>query len=250
MDAPQGKHDCHLDGQQNHSVQKKNIVMPRADPAVIASLRARIWALERSAAAATDMVAVAPAIDAALPWGGLPLGCLHDVIAGDESATGFLAVLLGRLTARGPVLWCVRRDARQALYPPGVSGFGLAADHIIVVRGAAPRDLLWAAEEGLRCRKLTAVVLEGVEADLTAGRRLQLAAESGGITGFTLMPDRARPSGAATSRWRIRSAASAPTPWQGIGAPRWHVALERCRNGGAGAWLVEWREDERRLVVL
>lgn len=224
--------------------------MPRADPAVIASLRARIWALERSTTAATDIVAVAPVIDAALPWGGLPLGCLHDVIAGDESSTGFLAVLLGRMAVRGPVLWCVRRDTRQMLYPPGVSGFGLAAEQIIMVRGGALRDLLWAAEEGLRCRKLTAVVLDGVEADLTAGRRLQLAAESGGGVGFTLMPERAHPSGAATSRWRIRSAASAPTPWHGIGAPRWQVTLERCRNGGGGAWLVEWREDEGRLVVL
>jgi protein ImuA len=128
--------------------------------------------------------------------------------------------------------------------------FGLAADRLIVVHGAAPRDLLWAAEEGLRCRKVGAVVLEGVEADLTAGRRLQLAAESGGTIGFTLMAERVRPSGAASSRWRIRSAASAPTPWHGIGAPRWQVTLERCRSGTAANWLVEWREDEDRLAVL
>lgn len=224
--------------------------MSRADPAVIASLRARIWALERSAAAAAETVPVAPEIDAVLPWHGLPLACLHEVVAADGAATGFLAALLGRLAAHGPVLWCLRRDARQMLYPPGFAGFGLGDDRLIVVRGHAPRDLLWAAEEGLRCRKLAAVVVEGGEPDLTAGRRLQLAAEAGGVAGFTLLGERARPSGAATTRWRVRSVASAPTPWQGIGAPRWHITLERCRGAAGGAWLVEWREAERRLVMV
>lgn len=221
--------------------------MPRADPAVIASLRAHIWALERSTTAAAT-VAVAPEIDAALPWNGLPLACLHDVVAADAAATGFLAVLLGRLA--GPVLWCLRRDTRQALYPPGFAPFGLSSERLIVVRAAAPRDLLWAAEEGLRCRKLAAVVIEGAEPDLTAGRRLQLAAEAGGVAGFTLLDERARPCGAATTRWRVRSAPSAATPWHGIGAPRWHLALERCRGAAGGSWLVEWQEQQRRLAVV
>lgn len=220
--------------------------MPRADPAVIASLRARIWALERSAAAAKT-VAVAPEIDAALPWGGLPLACLHDIIASDGAATGFLAVLLGRLD--GPVLWCLRRDLRQALYPPGFAPFGLTTDRLIVAQAATARDLLWAAEEGLRCRKLAAVVIEGAAPDLTAGRRLQLAAESGGVAGFCLLDERARPCGAATSRWRITCAPSLATPWHGIGAPRWHLSLERCRGAAGGGWLVEWQAEQRRLAV-
>ncbi len=220
--------------------------MPRTDAAAtIESLRARIWALERRAPAAAETLALAPEIDAALPWGGLPLACLHEIVAADQAAaTGFVAVVLGRLSARGPVLWCLPRGAAQDLYPPGLTSFGLAAERLIVVRGRDRTELLWAMEEGLRCPRLGGVVAEIPELDLTAQRRLQLAAEAGGTTGFALQPPTARPAGAATTRWRVAAAVSAATAWGGIGAPRWRLALERCRGGAPRDWLVEWRAGE------
>jgi protein ImuA len=94
---------------------------------------------------------------------------------------------------------------------------------------------------------VAAVVGEVEAADLTAGRRLQLACEKRSATGFLILR---RPYGgqarreatgsAAATRWRIASAPSEPPAGEfGLGAPRFRVELERCRGGRTGAWLLE-----------
>ncbi|MBF0372754.1 MAG: hypothetical protein HQL39_04970, partial [Alphaproteobacteria bacterium] len=84
--------------------------MPRPDRAVIDSLRARIAAMEHAAPGVSATIPLMPEIDAVLPWGGLPLGCLHEVAGEDGAAAGFCAVLLARLARRGPVVWCSARE--------------------------------------------------------------------------------------------------------------------------------------------
>src|SRR5271168_2032879 len=145
------------------------------------------WA-KRPDVSGTDAPPMAPlavdALDRALPWGGLPTGCLHEVAAGaaaDGAAAGFAATLLGRLTqAEGararPLLWCT---AGNGFYGPGLAGYGLDTSRLILVRGRAQADLLWAMEEGLRSGAVAAVLGELQEAELTVTRRLQLAAEAG-----------------------------------------------------------------------
>jgi protein ImuA len=107
-------------------------------------------------------------------------------------------------------------------------------------------------EDALATVGVCAVLGEVEAIDLTAGRRLQLACEKRGATGFVL---RRRPYGgnarreaggsAAATRWRIASAPSEPAADElglgefGLGAPRWRVELERCRGGRTGAWLFE-----------
>ena len=224
--------------------------MARPDAALIESLRARIWALERPVAGGAEPpLGLAPALDAALPWGGLPLACLHQVVADDKAAaTGWCAVVMGRLAARGPVLWI---PAEGDLYLPGLAAFGLAPGRVVVVRAAGPVEALWAMEEGLRCPALGGVVGEVAGLDLTAGRRLQLAAEAGGVTGLILGPPDGRPpTGTATTRWRVAAAPSPAPPWQGLGPPRWRVTLERCRQGRPRSFTVEWRDETRTLAVV
>lgn len=128
--------------------------------------------------------------------GGLQRGCLHE-FAG-EGAEAFAAILSGRL--KGPVLWCADMLDASALYPPGLAAFGLDHRRLILVRCRKPREILAAMEDGLRCRALAAVIGEvssGV--DLTASRRLQLAAENSGVTGFLLK-----------SAWRDKVSKSPP----------------------------------------
>ena len=99
--------------------------------ALIGGLRARIGTLERAghdrvAGSATLPLGVA-ALDRALPGGGLVLGRLHEVAgpdAGSAAAMGFCAVLLARLSARGPVLWVARRPD---IHAPGLAAFAPAA---------------------------------------------------------------------------------------------------------------------------
>ena len=218
---------------------------PAGKAAVLAELRARVHRLEGGGGSDGRVLALgAAALDGHLPGGGLALGCLHEiagVAAGDDgAAVGFAAALLGRLAAgRGRVLWLSRR---RDLYPPGLAGLGLTPEPLIVVAARRDRDVLWAMEEALACRRLAAVLGEVDEMDLVASRRLQLAAESLGVTGLLLRPPAPRPSAsAAVTRWRLAAAASA-TAAPGLGPPRWRADLARCRGGRPGRWLLEWRD--------
>ena len=197
----------------------------------------------------------AAAIDAALPWGGLPSG-LHEIAgaSGDAAAAGFAAVLLaGR---PGPVLWCrTRRAAVEdgGAYGMGLAAFGLASERLILVEADKPAELFWAMEEGLRAGRGASVVGEGAMPDLTASRRLQLAAEANEGMALLLPPvsvaARAPPI-AAVTRWLATSAPSVPEA-EGPGFPRWRLALRRCRGGGRPQeWMVEWNDAALSLSLV
>ncbi len=210
--------------------------------ALLAGLRARIRGLEGLGGEGARVLPFGlPDLDSAFPAGGLPLGCLHEV-AGEEpgAGTAFAAHLLARLASESaPAVWIVRgRD----LHAAGLAAYGLTPDRLIAVRAARDADALWAMEEALRCKRLSAVLGEVAGLDLTASRRLQLAAESSGVTGV-LLQNAARRSAAsaAVTRWRIAPAPSQPEE-PGVGDPRWRAELERCRGGRPGAWLLEWRD--------
>ena len=214
----------------------------RPKPLEIEALRAY---LSRSAPVATGLPCPLglPALDAAL-GGGLPTGCLQEVI-GDTgaAAVGFCTFLLGRLAslegASRSVLWGWIGEGD--LYPPGLATFGLDPVQTILLAAPGPADLLWAMEEGLRCPALAGVVMEVDRLDLVASRRLQLAAASGGVTGFLLARGRRTPAAvsAAALRWRI----------QGLPGERWRVLLERRRGGRPGAWILEREDETDRLFV-
>ncbi len=207
----------------------------------------------------------APEVDGALPWGGLPRARAHEIVAagpddgagrgvGDAggaataAAEGFCAALLARLVVgRGPALWCL---ARAGLHGPGLGAFGLDPDRLIVARARRPADVLWAMEEGLRSGRLGAVLGEVRALDLTAGRRLQLAAGAGGAACLVLRPPEAEGApGAAITRWRVAAAPGAPGLPELVGAPRWRVELVRCRGGTPRRWLLEWNDETGCLSV-
>jgi protein ImuA len=195
-----------------------------------------------------------PALDRHLPWGGLPRAALHEV-AGEgadreqgAAAAGFAALWLGRLQAAGPVLWIVRAVSREAvdLHAHGLAQQSLDPQRLILVAARRDDEALWAMEEGLKARSLGAVLGEIEKLDLTASRRLQLAAEASGVTAFVLRRwrlteraarDAAQPI-AAVTRWRV---ASLPVE-NGI---CWQVALTRCRGGKPGSWILEKRMGEK-----
>src|SRR5471032_29702 len=211
----------------------------RTKPLELGELRAF---LNRSAPAATGLPCPLdlPVLDAAL-GGGLPTGCLQEVSGGGGAAAGgFCAFLLGRLmTAGRSVLWGWIGEGD--LYPPGLAAYGLDPARVILVSAAGPADLLWAMEEGLRSPALAGVVMEVDRLDLVASRRLQLAAASGGVTGFLLARGRRAPAAvsAAALRWRI----------DGLPGERWRVLLERRRGGKPGGCILEKDDETDRLFV-
>ncbi|MDA0653511.1 MAG: hypothetical protein O3C49_09585 [Proteobacteria bacterium] len=215
-------------------------------------------------------------VDSHLPAGGLARGALHELVADSHhdmgAVTDFCVTILVRLlktqarSSEQLILWCLQNQAMDSgdLYPPGFFHLGLDPVHVLVIRAKHDTDVLWVMEEALRCRALGAVVGEIRTADLTASRRLQLAAEASGITALLLRPassaraSNARASGvlspsAATTRWRLAARPSNPCGWAAeLGEPGtvcWQADLFRCRGGAPGNWLMEWCDETSDLAL-
>jgi protein ImuA len=221
----------------------------------------------------------------------LAKGALHEVRGASHpdrpAALGFLMALIARLQgARDeaghldtrPLLWCEQVSGTLdfgTLYGPGLASFGLDPARFIVVRARTTPELMWAMEEGVRSGALSSVVGcfgPRADMDLTASRRLQLAAERTGTTTFL---NRQWTDGTATvarSRWVItarlssmvssschnraranvfsdtesnhlsqesiqrgRNNASSRVTESVIGLPCWRVNMEKCQGAGEGA---------------
>lgn len=224
--------------------------MPVSSPQALRleGLRATLARLERPAqAAGAGVIPLCPGIS--LPDGGLVRAALHEVVAADPGVgAGFAATLLGR--AGGTVIWITLAKDELLPWPAGLARQGLDPGHLVVARADRWADALWAMEESLRCPGLAgALLVTGWEKenrlDLTATRRLQLAAEAGGGLGLLLRPDRTEGGATATvSRWRVSALPS------GLTAPRWQLELLRIRGGApAGPWPVTWQEATGELVL-
>ena len=216
----------------------------------LAAVRAQVAALEAGGRTPFGRLAFGePAVDGPLS-GGLALGRWHEIgAAGLEGETAaapaaFTALMAAPLAARGWAVWVLRRDD---LWAPGLEGLGFPPERLIQVCARDEAEALGVMEDALAAEGVAAVIGEVEAVDLTAGRRLQLACERQGATGFVI---RRRPFGgqvrreaagsAAATRWRVASAPSEPAAGEfGLGPPRFAAHLERCRGGRPGAWLFE-----------
>ena len=222
-------------------------------------LRAEIAAVERSH---RPSVGFAPfgidALDARLPGGGLRLGALHEVAGGGRDAIhGAAAVLfVAGVVARldGPVLWALRQ---RDLFGPALAGAGLHPARVIYAEAGDEAGVLGVLEDGLRHGGLAAVVGEVGGLAMTASRRLQLAAEEGGVTAFVVRrwrsasaaADYGQPT-ASVSRWRVSALPGTPEAVPGLlGRPRWLVEMMRCRGAEAAEWELEACDETGRLAA-
>lgn len=244
-------------------------------------------------------------LDARLGGGLLP-GALHEIRSTDADgplAFGFALALAARLTAanrdfsshgpvphspvphspvRGTTLIVSTFDGAGEWgrpYGPGLAAFGLDPGSLLLVEARRPREALWATEEGLACRALTAVVTEirgdPPLVDLTATRRLVLRAARSGVTAILVRPGTADGLSAARTRWRIApraiidpAASMLPTKGTPHKAPReasletsfpfclsppvWEADLERNAAPGAshpgGRFSLMWTAHDHRFA--
>jgi protein ImuA len=181
--------------------------------------------------------------------GGLVRGALHEIFAGDASASGFAACAAQRMNAGKRMLWIAQDFSaieHGAVSPSGLAELGIDPARLFLLRAADAADALRAGVDALSCSGLGAVIMELIGnpkvLDLVASRRLVLAAQNKNVTAFLLRHDVASEPSAAQTRWQIRSLPSTAThDW---GMPRFEAALVRNRQGETGHWVMEWSCDD------
>lgn len=143
-----------------------------------------------------------------------------------------LFALLQAARQKGPILWILPAHVPEMPMlwglPQGV------ADRLHLVRAKGETDLLWATEEALRSAEVGAVLAEPEKPmGLTAGRRLQLAAEAGRTLGLMLIRQ-GQGSNATETRWSC-------TPLPGdADSTLQHWSLIKNKTGTLGDWTVNW----------
>ncbi len=166
---------------------------------------------------------------------------LSEVFAETVADAGAVGFILSRLPQNpSPILWIQDRISRRETGHPYLPGLGRS---VILIESARPADVLIAAEEGLRCAALTAVIAElwGNPAALsfTATKRLALRAEATGVPCWLIRHGGSPDLSAARDRWRIASlpAALNSDDAKAPGDPRWRVELFRSRDKQPGLWV-------------
>lgn len=129
----------------------------------------------------------------------------------------------------GPVAWVRPARALEHLLPTGIPA-DLASQLLLITPGAKT-DLLWSTEEALRAGAGLVISEPDKPLSLTAGRRLQLAAEAGRTTGLMLICDGSG-SPAAETRWACEPIAGDST------RHRWDIIKNK--SGTLGTWIVNW----------
>jgi protein ImuA len=231
--------------------------MPSNDK-LLSDLRRRLAevALRSGSAVAGQVTFGLPALDGPL-GGGLKRAALHEVYAvgaGDlAAATGFSVGLALRAARMRPILW-VRQDVLDAetgrLNPSGLVELGLDPSRVLLVRARDAEGVLRAGAEAARCPELGAVLIEPWGEprllDLTASRRLALAAGASGVMTVLLRASSSQQASAAHTRWQVAALPSQALEANAPGNPAFSLRLLRHRGGlTEREWRVEWSRDRQ-----
>ena len=160
----------------------------------------------------------------------------------DAAPVGFA---LAHLRADKPVLWIQDRISRKESGRPYSRGLPRKME-IILVNASRPVDVLWAMEEGLRCREFGAVLGEvwgnPPVLDFTATKRLALRSEAHAVPAWLIRRAAEPALSAARNRWRVSSLQSLRHPWdsRAPGTAVWQADLFRSRWGKPGRWVARY----------
>jgi len=182
--------------------------------------------------------------NAAFPESTFPVGALHEFVSYEPahaaSTTGFMTALVGKIMHNGGL--CLWISTERKIFPVGLTHFGIAPDRIIFITIPKQKDKLWVIEEALKCEALSVVIGEMKELSFTESRRLQLAIERSGVTGFIHRHAlRFENSVACTARWKITPLPSTnKDDLPGVGYSCWNVQLLKVKNGRPDAWKITW----------
>lgn len=166
-----------------------------------------------------------------------------------HEACGPLSVGLAVVAAAqaGGALWVRPAWQAESVNPEALAGY-VDPSQVLLAQVKDQTEALAVAEEGLRDGALSLIVIElTAPLTLTAGRRLQLAAQAGQTTGLCLIPE-GMGSPAAETRWRCDPVPDHDTQRQASTLQRWQ--LIKNKSGTLGVWYVRWSQAARRLNVV
>lgn len=214
--------------------------------AIARQLQSKVNAMQGFTKVASTTLSGFEPFSQAFPGGFFPSAGIHEFIsyelADAASTNGFITALAGKFIKNGGI--CLWVSCNSNVFPVGLNHFGLAPDRIVFVR-SKPKDALWIIEEALKCEALSVVIGEIRELGFAESRRLQLAIERSGITGFIHRHRPWRESAVAcTTRWQVTPLASLESDLPGIGHSRWNVQLNKVKNGRPHLWQVCWFDHQ------
>ena len=199
-------------------------------------------------------------LDTALA-GGLARGRVHELFAAEAedgpSAAGFAAMIALRTVGRrAPIFWLRTDEAERhggLIHAPGLIELGGDPDSLVLGQVPDAKTLLRVAADAARCPGLGALIVEAhgkcPALDLTASRRLALAAEQSGATLFLLRLGAEPAPSAADTRWAVSAAPSEALEANAPGAPTFDIELLRRRSGPSGMrWRLEWNRDRLAFI--
>jgi protein ImuA len=211
------------------------------------------------------------ALDSCLSDGGLAYGASHEIVPEPSSipaSLGFIAAILARMAfstpspregklysggnARGPLFLVAPTYGFREygwLHGHGLRALGLDPARLILVETSHRKETLWAIEEALYSGAPAAIAGVIDKLDLRTSQRLHLAATDCGLPLVLLRPAQNLEASAAATRWRVGTAEAARDRFGLITRPRWHLTLERCRNGRPGEWVVEYDHVAHRFSL-
>ena len=185
-------------------------------------------------------------------------GRLHEIHMDAAALAAAMAFAFGAAGGRGGIL-LARAPAlagiRALPFGDGLAGLGIDPARLLICEARDNLGLLRAGLDGARATGLAAVVLETWgpirEYDLTASRRLVLAAEASRVTVIVLRGGGAGGKGAeprasaAHTRWAIRPAPSIALEARAPGPPALEAELLRMRGGPSGMrWRLVWNDED------
>jgi protein ImuA len=155
--------------------------MTAPHPTAELSLPPQVWRGRELAQAQEKTLGTGhPVLDAQLPGGGWPLGCLVEVLQQERQQHVWQLV--------GPALaQAMRAQEEPAVlvsppyqpFGPALRGQGIVPERLLCVQADKPAASLWAAEQALRCGEVCAVLAWLPQARSEELRRLHLCAQAG-----------------------------------------------------------------------
>ncbi|MCC6531774.1 MAG: translesion DNA synthesis-associated protein ImuA [Burkholderiales bacterium] len=154
------------------------------------------------AAAAAAVPSGFALLDRCLPGGGWPQGALTEVFAPVQGIGEFALFLpaCARLTRAGR--WVAFIAPPHIPYAPALAQAGLDLARLLLIKTEALTDTCWALEQALKSRHCGAAFAWPRRIEDRTLRRLQLAAEQGGGSGFLFLPQAAA-ANASTAALRL-----------------------------------------------